>query len=230
MIVAVNVGAAFDMNFLDEISGINAVVFFAQQGTMGGKAFADLVSGEATPSGKLADTWAQHYEDIPFAKEYSYLNGNLNEEHYKEGIYVGYRYFDSFHVTPKYPIGYGLSYTTFSWDMEEIVVDQTKITVSVRVKNTGEQYAGKEVLQLYVSCPEGRIEKEYQKLAAFAKEHKVDLTVIGMDDPLVGGIVDCVRGTGTACIWTEKKRGDSGRIKGIFQGFDEEIQHSDRSL
>ena len=59
---------------------------------------------------------------------------------------------------------------------------------------------------------------EFDKLAAFAKEHKVDLTVIGMDDPLVG------------CIWTEKKRGDSGRIKGIFQGFDEEIQHSDRSL
>lgn len=173
MIVAVNVGASFDMNFLDEISGINAVVFFAQQGTMGGKAFADLVSGEATPSGKLADTWAQHYEDIPFAKEYSYLNGNLKEEHYKEGIYVGYRYFDSFHVMPKYPIGYGLSYTTFSWDMEEIVVDQTKITVSVRVKNTGEQYAGKEVLQLYVSCPEGRIEKEYQKLAAFAKTDRL---------------------------------------------------------
>ena len=136
---------------------------------MGGKAFADLVSGEATPSGKLADTWAQHYEDIPFAKEYSYLNGNLNEEHYKEGIYVGYRYFDSFHVTPKYPIGYGLSYTTFSWDMEEIVVDQTKITVSVRVKNTGEQYAGKEVLQLYVSCPEGRIEKRISKAGGICK-------------------------------------------------------------
>ena len=62
---------------------------------------------------------------------------------------------------------------------------------------------------------------EFDKLAAFAKEHEVDLTVIGMDDPLVGG---------TACIWTEKKCGDSGRIESIFQGSDEEIQHSDRSL
>ncbi len=169
MIVAVNVGASFDMNFWDEIPGINAVIFFAQQGTMGGKAFADLVSGKVSPSGKLADTWAQHYEDIPFANEYSYLNGNVNEEFYKEGIYVGYRYFDSFHVAPKYPIGYGQSYTTFSWKAEDVIVDKTNVTVSVEVKNTGDHYAGKEVIQLYVSCPEGRIEKEYQKLAAFSK-------------------------------------------------------------
>lgn len=169
MIVAVNVGASLDMNFLDEIPGINAVIFFAQQGTMGGKAFADLVSGKVSPSGKLADTWAQHYEDIPFAKEYSYLNGNVNEEYYKEGIYVGYRYFDSFHVAPKYPIGYGLSYTEFSWKTEEVLIDKTNVTVLAEVKNIGEHYAGKEVLQLYVSCPEGSIEKEYQKLAAFAK-------------------------------------------------------------
>lgn len=91
----------FDLNFLNEISGINAVIFMGELGTMGGLALADVISGKQTPSGKLTDTWAKHYRDLPFADEYSYLNGNLDEEYYREGIYVGYRYFDTFHVAPK---------------------------------------------------------------------------------------------------------------------------------
>mgnify|MGYP000110920050 CR=1 FL=1 len=71
---------------------------------------------------------------------------------------------------------------------------------------------------------------EFDKLAAFAKEHEVDLTVIGMDDPLVGGIVDVFEAQGLRVFGPRKKCGDSGRIEGIFQGSDEEIQHSDRSL
>lgn len=169
MIVVINVGSTFDMKFLDEIAGINAVVFFGQQGTMGGKAFADLLCGNATPSGKLADTWALNYEDIPFAKEYSYLNGNLDEEYYKEGIYVGYRYFDSFKVEPKYPFGFGRSYTDFKIKVKDISIEKTEVAVKVSVKNIGDIYAGKEVVQLYVSCPKGNIDKEYQSLAAFAK-------------------------------------------------------------
>lgn len=168
-IVVINVGSSFDMNFLDEIPGINAVVFLCQQGTMGGKAFADLISGKATPSGKLVDTWAVRYEDFPFANEYSYLNGNLAEEYYKEGIYVGYRYFDSFQVEPKYPFGYGLSYTEFDMKVLEIAEEHTEVTVKVEVKNIGTEYAGQEVVQLYVSCPKGELPKEYQKLAAFGK-------------------------------------------------------------
>lgn len=81
---------------------------------MGGLALADVISGKQTPSGKLTDTWAKHYRDLPFADEYSYLNGNLDEEYYREGIYVGYRYFDTFHVAPRYPFGYGMSYTNFA--------------------------------------------------------------------------------------------------------------------
>ncbi|MEE1087272.1 MAG: glycoside hydrolase family 3 N-terminal domain-containing protein [Schaedlerella sp.] len=169
MIVVINTGSSFDMNFLDEIQGINAVVFFGQQGTMGGMAFADLICARVSPSGKLSDTWAKNYEDIPFAGEYSYLNGNLDEEYYKEGIYVGYRYFDSFHVEPKYPFGYGLSYTEFKIKVKSVSIQKTEVVVKVSVKNSGDTFAGKEVVQLYVSCPKGEMDKEYQRLSAFAK-------------------------------------------------------------
>ena len=169
MIVVINVGSVFDMNFLDEIPGIRAVVYYAQQGMMGGRAFADLISGKASPSGKTVDTWPKHYEDLPGAGDYSYLNGNVDEEYYREGIYVGYRYFDTFEVEPRYPFGYGLSYTTFSIEKKNADVAGTKVRISAEVKNTGGTYAGKEVVQVYVSCPQTGMEKEYQKLAAFAK-------------------------------------------------------------
>lgn len=172
MIVVINVGASFDMSFLDEIPGINAVVFFCQQGTMGGQAFADLLSGKETPSGKLADTWAYWYEDYPNAMEYSYLNGNLKQEYYKEGIYVGYRYFDSYGIKPKYPFGYGLSYTDFDIKTKEISAEQSAVTVKVSVTNTG-KYSGKETVQIYVSCPQEGMAKEYQRLASFAKTKKL---------------------------------------------------------
>lgn len=173
MIVVINAGASFDMSFLDEIPGINAVIFFGQQGTMGGQAFADLLCGKETPSGKLADTWAYHYIDYPNAMEYSYLNGNLDEEYYEEGIYVGYRYFDSYGIGPRYPFGYGLSYTDFKIEIEKVSVKKTTVKVKAVVTNTG-AYAGKETVQIYVSCPQDGQAKEYQRLAAFAKTKKLE--------------------------------------------------------
>ena len=101
--------------------------------------------------------------------EYSYLNGNLNSEYYKEDIYVGYRYFDSYKIEPRYPFGYGLSYTDFTIEFENAVIEETNVKVVVKVTNTGEIYEGKEVVQLYVSCPQGKLPKEYQRLAAFGK-------------------------------------------------------------
>lgn len=83
-----------------------------QLGNLGGNALVDLISGAVTPSGKLADTWAVEYKDYPSSATFSHNNGNVDEEYYQEGIYVGYRYFDSFGVTPLYPFGYGLSYTS----------------------------------------------------------------------------------------------------------------------
>ena len=168
-IVVVNVGSVFDLSFLDEIEGINAVVYFAQQGMEGGRAFADLIAGKAVPSAKTVDTWPKDYKDIPFAMDYSYLNGDLEEEYYREGIYVGYRYFDSYDVEPRYPFGYGLSYTTFSIEKEKVELVGTKVMVRVNVTNTGSTYSGKEVVQLYASCPQTGMAKEYQRLAAFAK-------------------------------------------------------------
>lgn len=168
-VLVINSGCSIDMSFVDEIPGIGAILFICQLGTEGGNAFADTVSGKVTPSGKLTDTWAKQYADIPFHDEYSYLNGNVIDEYYKEGIYVGYRYFDSFGVEPCYPFGYGLSYTDFSIFGAGVRVEGTKVYLDATITNVGTTYSGKEVAQVYVSAPNGKLDKEYQSLAAFAK-------------------------------------------------------------
>ncbi len=168
-LLVINCGSSIDMAFAEEIPGIGAILYLCQPGTEGGHAFADIISGTATPSGKLSDTWAKQYADIPFAQEYSYLNGDLKNEYYKEGIYVGYRYFDSFNVEPAYPFGFGLSYTNFSIRSAGVEAAGSNISVKAIVANTGDTWSGKEVAQLYVSAPGGQLHKEYQSLAAFAK-------------------------------------------------------------
>ena len=173
-LLVINCGSSIDMAFSEEIPGINAILYLCQPGTEGGHAFADIISGDVTPSGKLSDTWAKRYSDVPFANEFSYLNGNLKDEYYKEGIYVGYRYFDSFGVEPAYPFGFGLSYTDFSIHSAGVSAEGSKITAKAFVANTGTEYSGKEVVQLYVSAPAGALHKEYQSLAAFAKTGKLE--------------------------------------------------------
>ncbi|MBR2049002.1 MAG: glycoside hydrolase family 3 C-terminal domain-containing protein [Oscillospiraceae bacterium] len=168
-VLAINCGSAMDMSFLDQIPEINAVLYICQLGTEGGHAFADVISGAVTPSGKLSSTWAKQYSDVPFGAEYGSCNGNLKQEFYKEGIYVGYRYYDSFGVEPCYPFGYGLSYTDFEITPCEAQLDGTRVLLNVSVRNIGSQYSGKETVQLYVSAPNGAMDKEYQSLAAFAK-------------------------------------------------------------
>lgn len=170
-VLAINSGSALDMGFLEEIPGINAVLFLCQLGQEGGRAVADVLSGAVSPSGKLTDTWARQYSQLPFSQEYSYLNGDVDNEFYKEGIYVGYRFFDSFGVEPAFPFGYGLSYTDFSLRCAGIRLseDGRRVTVEAAAANIGETYTGKEVAQLYVSAPNGALDKEYQSLAAFAK-------------------------------------------------------------
>ena len=168
-VLVINCGSAIDMAFADEIPGINAILYICQLGTEGGHAVADILSGAVTPSGKLTDTWAKQYSDIPFADQFSYQNGELKEEYYREGIYVGYRYFDSFGVEPAYPFGYGLSYTDFSVHSAGVALEGTDVTVRAAVTNMGEVYSGKEVVQLYLSAPSGKLPKEYQSLVAFGK-------------------------------------------------------------
>ena len=168
-ILGKGIGSSMDMGFLDEIPGINAVLYICQPGTEGGSAVADILGGEVNPSGKLTDTWAKRYTDLPFAMEYGALNGDLKKEYYKEGIYVGYRYFDSFAVEPAFPFGFGLSYTDFQIEQVDAAVEGREIVLQARVTNVGDTFAGKEVVQLYISAPEGKLHKEYQSLAAFQK-------------------------------------------------------------
>lgn len=165
-ILVINVGGHIDMAFMDEIPGIDAAVLFVQGGEEGGNALADVLSGKMNFSGKLADTIPMRYEDIPFGEEFSYLNGDVRNEYYKEGIYVGYRYFDSFRKAVRYPFGFGLSYTDFTVETKSVTLNKTSVTARVEVRNIG-GVSGKEVVQLYVSAPGGK--KEYQRLVAFGK-------------------------------------------------------------
>ena len=171
-VLAINCGSSMDLSVLDSIEGINAILYISQLGTEGGNAVADILSGAVNPSGRLADTWARQYEDFPFAMEYGSLGGNLDNETYKEGIYVGYRYFDSFGITPRYPFGYGLSYTTFGLRCAEVRAEGTTVHLKAAVTNTGSR-SGREVVQLYLSAPEDGLDKEYQSLAAFAKTREL---------------------------------------------------------
>lgn len=166
-ILVINSGSQMDLSILDEID-ISAVLYFCQQGEEGGNALADILTGKVSPSGKLVDTWAKKYADIPFGDEYSYLSGDTTQEYYKEGIYVGYRYFDTFGVEPRWPFGFGLSYTTFALSTDNPELNDTTVKISVKVENTG-MVPGREVVQVYVSAPDGVLEKEAKRLVAFAK-------------------------------------------------------------
>lgn len=115
----------------------------SQPGMEGGNALADVLTGKVTPGGKLTGTWAKDYGDIPNAENYSHNNGDVQKEYYTEGIYVGYRYFDSFRKETAYPFGFGLSYTSFSIRTEEVCPEEKGgAYVTVTVKNTGRYLGG----------------------------------------------------------------------------------------
>ena len=170
VIVAVNTGGLADLSFMDEYSNIEALLQIVQPGMEAGNAFADIISGKVTPSGKMTDTWAYKYEDYPNSKTFSHNNGNVDKEYYTEGLYVGYRYFDSFDIPVRYGFGYGLSYTTFETKvLATELKENKKIVIETEVTNTGDTYSGKEVVELYATCPAGKLEKEYRRLVAFDK-------------------------------------------------------------
>lgn len=110
-VLVINTGAPIDLSPLDDIPGINAVVYMNQLGMEGGNALAAVLTGERSPCGKLAVTWAKHYMDYPYSDEFGPYAKDSGHAHYKEGIYVGYRYFDSFLVEPRYSFGYGKGWT-----------------------------------------------------------------------------------------------------------------------
>ena len=170
IILILNVGAPIELiDILREAGNIRAVLNISLPGQEGGHAVADVLLGRAVPGGRLTATWAKRYEDYPSAETFSHLNENLETEEYKEGIYVGYRYFDSFDIEPLFPFGYGLSYTTFSIDFEGIQRTERGLDIEISVKNTGEMYSGREVVQVYVTPPQTESLKEYQRLVGFGK-------------------------------------------------------------
>ena len=173
VIVVLNVANVIDTTELNSISGIGAVLLAGQSGNVGGLVVADVLTGKSVPCGKLTDTWAASYEDYASSENFSHDNGNLDDEYYTDGIYVGYRYFDTFGITPNYCFGYGKSYTDFSVETLDVTGDEEKISIKVRVVNTG-SFRGKEVVQIYYSAPGGSLEKPYQELAAFGKTDFLD--------------------------------------------------------
>ena len=168
-IVILNVGGIIDASDLKSDPRLGALLLAGQIGNQGGLLIADVVTGKVNPSGKLTDTWAKTYDDYPGAAEFGSNNGDTDDEFYREGIYVGYRYFDSFGITPLYPFGFGRSYTTFSVEVTSVEAVSTEIIVRALVTNTGSEFAGKQIVQVYFSAPQDRIDKPYQELVAFGK-------------------------------------------------------------
>ena len=169
-VILINAGGPVELTeILDQTENIKAILNISQLGQEGGRAVANILFGHAVPNGKLTTTWARRYEDYPSSESFSYLNGNLETEEYKEGIFVGYRYFDSMNIKPLFPFGYGLSYTTFEYQCNSITIENENVNIEVNVKNTGNTFAGKEVVQVYVTLPQSGIQKEHKRLVGFAK-------------------------------------------------------------
>ena len=168
VIVLLNLGGVINAATLKAIPGISAMLLISQSGNMGGHIVADVLLGKSIPSGRLTDTWAEKYMDYPSSATFSHNNGNWNDEYYTDGIFVGYRYFDTFNVKPLYPFGYGLNYTTFTMETLGASADEKQVSVTVKVTNTG-AFSGREVVQVYGSAPRAGLEKPMQVLCGFGK-------------------------------------------------------------
>ena len=181
VVVVLNIGGVIESASWKNIP--DAILLPWQCGQEFGNSVAELLSGKLTPSGKLPMTWPIAYQDAASSKNFpsdgkgSELMGDMSKWKdvknvgytlYDEGIYVGYRYFDTFDKTVSYPFGYGLSYTTFSYNDVKAADNGSNVAVSVTVTNTGNR-PGKEVAEVYVTAPKGAIEKPAQELKAFAK-------------------------------------------------------------
>lgn len=164
-LLVLNVGGVVD---LTPIAGqVENILLLSQTGMTIGDSFADVLLGKAYPSGRLASTWAS-WADYCHVGDFA----EQDDTHYREGIYVGYRYFDTVGKAPLFPFGYGLGYTTFSWVAETVQIEGSKVSVTANVKNVGNR-PGKEVMQLYVSIPDGKLDQPYQVLAAFDKTEEL---------------------------------------------------------
>ncbi|MGP6170581.1 glycoside hydrolase family 3 protein [Microbacterium sp. A204] len=181
VIVVINSGNQMELGFLEEYPQITAALWIGTPGPQGAVSLAMVLAGDVNPSGHLTDTYAYDVDSAPASENFGnfqYENASRGLYEYEEGIYIGYRYYETryqddeagYQAAVQYPFGYGLSYTDFTWQTAAPVVDDGTISVDVTVTNTGE-VAGKDVVQVYYSAPytPGGVEKSSIELAGFAK-------------------------------------------------------------
>lgn len=165
-VAVIDAGNVIDMSWTEKYGDkLSAVVYAWQGGMESGNSVVDVLTGAVNPSGKLSDTIAKNYEDYPSSANF----GGLDYNEYKEDIYVGYRYFETFAKDKVlYPFGFGLSYTDFSIRVDNFEKTENSVKVDVTVKNTRKR-EGRETVQLYASAPQGKLGKAARVLVAFAK-------------------------------------------------------------
>jgi len=159
-LLVLNTGGPVDLSGLEDVKNI---LLLSQLGFYTSKTLVDIVSGNKYPSGKLATTWTK-FEDYQTIGDF----GDKKNTNYKEGVYVGYRYFDSANVDVMFPFGFGLGYTDFSIDVKSVKLKNETFEIKTIVKNTG-NFLGKEVIEVYLSKPGTTIDEPYQILVGFAK-------------------------------------------------------------
>lgn len=197
LIVILNVGYPISTAFAEKYQ-VDAIVYSGFGGMFAGQALMDVLTGRVNPSGKLPDTWSERYESIPSSQNfYNCVNGKkrfmtddtlwLNTV-YEEDIYVGYRYFETFPGADRsgYPFGYGLSYTTFAIQGRKCVDTGTGLEVTAVVENTG-SVPGREVVQLYLAKPQGKLEQPAKELVGY---EKTKLLAPGESEELVLSVPD----------------------------------------
>jgi beta-glucosidase len=163
-IVILNVGNIIDMNWVEKYHP-QAVLYVWQGGQEGGNGTLDVLLGKVVPCGKLTDTIAYKIEDYASTSNF----GDSEKNYYKEDIYVGYRYFETFAKEKVlYPFGYGMSYTDFSVNSKLLNKQNESCVITANVKNIG-NYSGKETVQVYVNAPQGKLGKPLRQLVGFAK-------------------------------------------------------------
>ncbi len=187
VVVVLNIGGVIETASWKAMP--DAILCAWQAGQEGGNSVADVLKGVKSPSGKLTMTFPVAFEDHASSKNFpvdqemriGFFSGeeqvntnlrNVDYTEYEEGIYVGYRWFDTQNLAVSYPFGYGLSYTTFEYSQPTIEAGKKETTVTVTITNTG-SYAGKEVVQLYVAAPAGSLDKPVHELKAFAKTNEL---------------------------------------------------------
>jgi beta-glucosidase len=185
VIVVLNIGGVIETSSWKDFP--DAILLPWQGGQEAGNAIADVISGKVTPSGKLPMTFPVKYEDVPSAKTFpgseltqskpapdspldAFMRVKPSIVYYEDGIYVGYRYYETFNVQPSYEFGYGLSFTSFEFSNIKVTpaTFNRSVTITVDIRNSGKD-DGREVVQLYIAAPQKKLDKPSMELKGFAK-------------------------------------------------------------